>query len=328
VKNQIKKRSLTGIKPSGTFHLGNYLGAVRPALSLIEQNYECFYFIANYHALTSVMNQKELEDYTYSITASWLSFNTLNKGVTVYLQSDVPEIFELSWILSCFTSKGLLDRAHAYKDALAKNANVSNGLYTYPVLMAADILAFDVDVVPVGRDQKQHIEIARDIASAVNNNYGKPVLKLPESLIQENVETIPGLDGEKMSKSKNNVIPVFEDEKKIKKLVNSIVTDCSTVEDKKDPDKCTIFKIYSCFANADEILALRNKYTAGGMGWGEAKSTLFNKLMEHFAEPRKRYIELMNNKDHIRNILRQGSIKAREHAGQVLGRVKNAIGAI
>jgi len=323
-----KKRALTGIKPTGTLHIGNYLGSIKPALELSEKGYQAYYFIANYHALTTMHSKKELEELTYMHAAAWLAFGSQDKGVTVYLQSDIPEIFELSWILSCFTTKGLLERAHAYKDAIAKGEKTVNlGVFTYPVLMGADIIAFDTDYVPVGKDQKQHVEIARDIAGSFNNVFGD-VLKLPEPLINEAVMTVPGIDGEKMSKSYNNIIPVFAEPEEIRKITARIKTDSSRVEDPKDPDKCIIYNIYKLFAKDTDVKTLRKKYTDGGLSWKDAKEALAEELINYFAEARFKYKEMLSDKTAIRKILSDNAGKARLLASGVLKRVRNMIGVV
>lgn len=322
------KRALTGIKPTGTFHIGNYLGSLRPALELADAGYQTFYFIANYHAITTLHNAKELERLSYEHTASWLAFGSEQKRVLLYLQSDVPEIFELSWILSCFATKGLLERAHAYKDAVARGDKVINhGLFSYPVLMASDIVAFDTDYVPVGKDQKQHVEIARDIAQAFNNTFGS-VLKLPEPLIKETVMTVPGIDGQKMSKSYNNIIPIFADESEIRKIVARIKTDSSKVEESKDPDKCIIYNIYKLIANEQETVTLRKRYIDGGLSWKEAKDALADKILEHFSEARKDYTKIISDKAYINSVLKNNAEKARAVAQTTLKRVRKALGII
>jgi tryptophanyl-tRNA synthetase len=323
-----KKRALTGIKPTGTLHIGNYLGSIKPALELSEKGYQAYYFIANYHALTTMHSKKELEELTYMHAAAWLAFGSQDKGVTLYLQSDIPEIFELSWILSCFTTKGLLERAHAYKDAIAKGEKTVNlGVFTYPVLMGADIIAFDTDYVPVGKDQKQHVEIARDIAGSFNNVFGD-VLKLPEPLINESVMTVPGIDGEKMSKSYNNIIPVFAEPEEIRKITARIKTDSSRVEDPKDPDKCIIYNIYKLFAKDTDVKTLRKKYTDGGLSWKDAKEALAEELINYFAEARLKYKEMLSDKTAIRKILSDNAGKARLLASGVLKRVRDVIGVV
>lgn len=324
----MSKRALTGVKPTGIFHIGNYLGAVRPAFDLVDQGYEAFYFIANYHALTTLNKKQEMEELTYMHTAAWLAFGAQEKNITLYLQSDIPEIFELSWVLSCFATKGLLERAHAYKDAVAKGDKVINhGLFSYPVLMAADIIAFDADYVPVGKDQKQHVEIARDIAGAFNVIYGD-ILKQPQPLIKEDVMTVTGLDGQKMSKSYNNVIPVFAEPDEIRKLTAKIKTDSSKIEDPKDPDKCNVFNIYKLFASQENTEALRKKYLAGGMSWKEAKDLLAEELINQFKEPRRKYLEAMSDKIMIRRVLLNNAEKARTVCKPVMNRVRQAIGIL
>ena len=324
----MSKRALTGVKPTGIFHIGTYLGAVKPAFELVDSGYEAFYFIANYHALTTLNKKQEMEDLTYMHTAAWLAFGAQEKNITLYLQSDIPEIFELAWVLSCFATKGLLERAHAYKDAVAKgDKTINHGLFSYPVLMAADIVAFDADFVPVGKDQKQHVEIARDIAGAFNNTYGN-ILKQPQPLIREDVMVVPGLDGQKMSKSYNNIIPVFAEPDQIRKLTSRIKTDSSKVEDPKDPDKCIVFNIYKLFASVSDAESLRKRYVTGGMSWKEAKDLLADELIKNFEEPRRRYDEILKDKAGIRNILLKNSEHARAICGPVMKRVRDAIGIL
>jgi len=324
----MSKRALTGVKPTGTFHIGNYLGAVRPALELADSGYECFYFIANYHSLTTLNDKKQMEELTYHHTASWLALGAQEKNITLYLQSDIPQIFEMAWVLSCFTTKGLLERAHAYKDAVARGYKVINhGLFSYPVLMAADIVTFDTNFVPVGKDQKQHVEIARDIAGAFNNTFGS-VLQLPQPLIREEVMTVPGTDGQKMSKSYNNIIPVFATPDEIRKIISKVKTDSSKVEEPKDPDKCILYNVYKLLAPADKVQALRKRYLDGGMSWKEAKDTLADMVIDYFAPARTRYDDLMNNKAEIHKILKANAEKAKVIAEGTMARVRKAIGII
>jgi tryptophanyl-tRNA synthetase len=324
----MSKRALTGVKPTGTFHIGNYLGAVRPALELADKGYECFYFIANYHSLTTLNDKKQMEELTYHHTASWLALGSQEKKITLYLQSDIPQVFELAWVLSCFTTKGLLERAHAYKDAVARGDKVINhGLFSYPVLMAADIVTFDTNFVPVGKDQKQHVEIARDIAGAFNQAFGA-VLQLPEPLIREEVMTVPGIDGQKMSKSYNNIIPVFATPDEIRKIIARVKTDSSKVEDPKDPDACLIYNIYKLLAPSDKVSAFRKRFLDGGLSWKEAKDTLADLIIDHFAPARARYNDLMNDKAEIQKILKTNAEKARTIASATLARVRKAIGII
>jgi tryptophanyl-tRNA synthetase len=269
-----------------------------------------------------------MEELTYHHTASWLALGSEEKKITLYLQSDIPQVFELAWVLSCFTTKGLLERAHAYKDAVARGDKVINhGLFSYPVLMAADIVTFDANYVPVGKDQKQHVEIARDIAGAFNQAFGA-VLQLPEPLIREEVMTVPGIDGQKMSKSYNNIIPVFASPDEIKKIIARVKTDSSKVEDPKDPDACIIYNIYKLLAPADQVKAFRKRFTDGGLSWKEAKDTLADMIIDHFAPARARYNDLMNDKGEILKILKKNEEKAVTVASATLARVRKAIGII
>jgi len=286
-----KKTSLTGIKPTGTPHLGNYLGAIKPALSLVEE-YKPFYFIADYHGLTTIRDPQEMKRYTYEVAATWLAMGLDPGEVVFYRQSDIPEVFELSWVLSCFTGKGWLNRAHAYKASADDNAEagrdadegINAGLYNYPVLMAADIILFNTQVVPVGQDQRQHLEMARDIANAFNHVYGETLVP-PDALIVDDVATVPGLDGRKMSKSYGNTIELFAPPKQLRKQVMRIVTDTKAIEEPKDPDENNIYNIYKHFATAEMIAENRKKYTQGGVGYGDLKKELFELLNEQFTGP-------------------------------------------
>jgi len=327
------QRVLTGIKPSGIPHLGNYYGAIRPALALAERaDVQGLYFIADYHALTSVHDRAELDRLIRGIAAAWLALGLDPARVLFYRQSAVPETFELAWILACFTSKGALNRAHAYKarveEAVRKqldpDALVDMGLFNYPVLMAADILLFDCDRVPVGSDQLQQIEIARDIVGRVNHLYGDGVLHPPEGLC-EDTALLPGLDGRKMSKSYGNAIPLFAPPKEVRKLVGRIVTDSSPPEAPKDPEASLIFHIYRLLAPPAETAALRARYEAG-IGWGDAKAQLADLLERTFAAPRARYEELMAHPERIDALLADGAARARALAAPVLARVRRAIG--
>lgn len=329
----MKKIALTGIKPTGTPHIGNYLGAIKPALELAK-NYDARYFIADYHALNSIKDPKLLNELTYEIAATWLAFGLDTKKVLFYKQSDIPEIFELSIFLSAFTAKGLMNRAHAYKAVIASNKennkdddfNINMGLFTYPILMAADILMFNTNVVPVGKDQKQHIEIAADIAQAINYNYKKDILTIPEPLISKTMELIPGLDGRKMSKSYNNVISPFLATKKLRKLVMKIKTNSQGIEEVKNPDDCNVFALYKLFASTTEQNELRKRYEAGGMGWGNAKQTLFEKLEEVFAPYRENYNTIISDKAEIDRMLKEGALKAREISSKTMQRLRNTAG--
>ncbi|WP_127716538.1 tryptophan--tRNA ligase [Halobacteriovorax sp. HLS] len=329
-----KKISLTGIKPTGMPHLGNYLGAIKPALEMANSGqYEAYYFIADYHSLTSVHKAQELNDYIYEVAACWLALGLDPSNVTLYKQSDIPEIMELNWILSCFSAKGLMNRAHAYKALSAENESkgrdtdhgINMGLYTYPILMSSDILFLKSDFVPVGADQLQHIEIARDLANAFNHVYGE-VFTLPQAKVQEG-ELVPGLDGRKMSKSYDNHIPLFLTEKKLRKMINKITTDSSEPSEPKDPENSLIFDFYKLFATEQQIKDLSDWYKRG-IGWGEAKLELFNVINEELKGPREKYNELMADRKLIDEILEQGAAKVRPRASEFLKEVKKAIGVI
>jgi tryptophanyl-tRNA synthetase len=310
------------------------LGAIRPALELAARDdLQSFYFIADYHALTTIHDRGALDRLTREVAATWLAFGLDPKRVLFYRQSDVPETFELAWILSCFAAKGLLNRAHAYKARVAENARagvdpdtgVDMGLFNYPVLMAADIVLFDCDLVPVGRDQEQHIEIARDLVGRVCHLFGEGVLHPPEALLGEETAVVPGLDGRKMSKSYDNTIPLFLPAKQLRKRVGQIVTDTSPPETPKDPDSSLIFQIYRLLAGPAEVAALRARYEAG-IGWGAAKGELADLLERLLAEPRARYDALMADPAAIDALLADGAARARAVAAPVLARVRRAIG--
>ncbi|MCD4650171.1 MAG: tryptophan--tRNA ligase [Candidatus Cloacimonetes bacterium] len=327
------KRALTGIKPTGIPHIGNYFGAIKPGLELAE-NYQAFYFIADYHALNQIKDSKQLKDSSYQVAAAWLACGLDPKKTLIYRQSSVPETFELSTILAAFTPKGLMNRAHAYKAVVAQNEEagkntddgVNMGLFTYPILMAADILLFDADVVPVGKDQKQHLEMAIDIAQTINYTYQKELLKIPEPVIRTETETVIGLDGRKMSKSYNNVIPLFLPAGQLRKHVMRIVTNSQTVEESKDPETCNIFALYKLFASKHEQEALAKMYRDGGMGWGVAKQTLFEKMDIELTPYRNHYDELMSDKAQIDKILDEGSALARSIAVRKMAKLRKALG--
>jgi tryptophanyl-tRNA synthetase len=326
------KIALTGIKPSGTPHVGNYLGMIRPALEL-ARTYQALYFIADYHALTTVKDRKDLQFQTYEVAATWLALGLDPEKTIFYRQSDIPEVMELTWVLSCFTSKGLLNRAHAYKAAVDENLaagsppdeGINSGLYFYPVLMAADILMFGSHFVPVGADQRQHIEIARDIAIAFNNNYGE-ILTVPEAVIREEVMTIPGLDGRKMSKSYDNVIPIFAPSKALRKSVMRIVTDSRRPEDPKDPETDNVFAIYRYFAAEAEIERTRQHYLDGGVAYSEIKEDLFELLESRFGEARSKFEALMKDWAYLDQVLMSGAAKARTIATPMMEKVRRAVG--
>ena len=328
----MKKIALSGIKPTGTLHIGNYLGMIKPAFDLIE-NFQTLYFIADYHALTTLKDRVNLNQYVYDVAATLLALGLDPHKVIFFRQSDIPEIYEFTWVLNCFTAKGLLNRAHAYKAVVDANieagkqpdADVNAGIYGYPVLMAADILLYGSHFVPVGQDQRQHVEIARDIALAVNNTCGE-VLAVPEALIQETVMTIPGIDGRKMSKNYNNTIPIFSDAKALRKQVMRIVTDSSRPEDPKNPDECNVFNIFKYFAPADTIESRRNAYLSGGLAYSEIKQELYELLNEFFGGRRDTYHNLLDDKNHLDHILNEGADRARALAGPVLENVRRAVG--
>lgn len=327
------KIALTGIKPTGVLHIGNYFGAIQPALKLAEE-YDARYFIADYHALNTVKNPQKLRSNALDVAAGWLASGLDPNKVIFYRQSAVPETFELATILMAFTSKGLMNRAHAYKAAVQENLEKSNdpdagvnmGLFTYPALMAADILLFDSDVVPVGQDQTQHVEMAADIAQAINFNYKKELLKIPQALIQERVAVIPGLDGQKMSKSYGNTIPLFSSERQLHKLIMRVVTNSQMVDEPKDPDSSQIYQLYKLFADAEEQAALAGRYRAGGMGWGEAKEELFRVVNRTLTPLRNRFEKITADAKKLDAILAEGAEKARVIAKETLRRLRDAIG--
>ena len=328
-----QKISLTGIKPSGIPHIGNYFGAIKPALELVTK-YEARYFIADYHALNMIKDPDLLREQSYDLAATWLACGLNPEKVLFYRQSDVRETFELSTILMAFTPKGLMNRAHAYKAHIAFNQDsgkdvdegINMGLFTYPVLMAADILLFNTNLVPVGKDQKQHVEMTADIAQTVNRAYQKDLLVIPKPLISEETQIITGLDGRKMSKSYNNVIPLFLPAKKFRKIIMKIVTNSQGIEESKDPDKSSIFSLYKLFANPIQIQALRERYIAGGMGWGHAKQDLFDLMEAHFSGMRDDYDKLIKDRAYLDETLKKGAEKASEIACATVDRLRTATG--
>ncbi len=328
-KPKSTKRLVTGVKPSGFPHLGNYLGAIRPAIELQNEYEEAFFFIADLHSLTTVRNAAEHREYIRGVALDFLALGLDPQKVTLFRQSDLPEHAELSWILSCITPFGLMDRAHAWKDAVAKKLkDPTVGLFTYPVLMAADILLYQANIVPVGKDQKQHVEIARDLADKFNHTFGE-TFTLPEPSIPEEIASIPGTDGtHKMSKSYKNTIEIFGAEEVIRKQIMGIKTDSKAVEEPKDPDTDTVFKLYCLIATATEIENLRDKYLAGGFGYGEAKKLLANKYLEYFAEARQKRIELTKDLGYLDEVLATGAQKAKKFASQTLTTVKKKVGLL
>ncbi|MEG0201819.1 MAG: tryptophan--tRNA ligase [Comamonas sp.] len=327
-------RFLTGITPSGTPHLGNYAGMMRPAIDASRaKNVENFYFLADYHALIKCQDPERIQRSTIEIAASWLAAGLDPEHVTFYRQSDIPEIPELTWFLTCVTGKGLLNRAHAYKASVDKNHaagvdaddGVTAGLFMYPVLMGADILAFNAHKVPVGRDQVQHLEMARDMASSFNHIYGGEYFALPEAVVEESVATLPGLDGRKMSKSYNNTIPLFAPREQLKKLINSITTDSRAPGEAKETEGSALFQIYQAFASAEEAEALRQQYAAG-IAWGDAKQMLFERIDREIAPMRERYEYLIAHPAELEAILQAGAVKARKLATPLLAELRSAVG--
>ena len=327
------KRFLTGITPSGTPHLGNYVGAIRPSVrASLKADVDSFYFLADYHALIKIDDPSRIQRSTLEIAASWLAAGLDPERVTFYRQSDIPEISELTWLLTCVTSKGLLNRAHAYKAAVDQNTaaqeepdtDVNAGLFMYPVLMAADILMFNAHKVPVGRDQVQHIEMARDIAQRFNHLYSEH-FTLPEAAIEESVATLPGLDGRKMSKSYDNHIPLFAPREQLRKLIAGIVTDSRAPGEPKETEGSALFQIYQAFATPQETTALRQAY-ADGISWADAKQLLFERIDFEIAPLREAYLTLMNDPGKIEAILLAGAARARQIATPFMGRLRQAVG--
>ncbi len=317
-------RILSGIQPSGLLHIGNYFGMMKPAIALQDEG-EALYFIADYHALTSVRDPDVLRENVQRVAVDFLAAGLDPERAALFKQSDVPQVTELTWILSTVAPKGLLERAHSYKDKLARGLAPMVGLFSYPVLMAADILIYDSDIVPVGKDQKQHIEMTRDLAGKMNEQFGQ-IFKLPEARINPETQVVPGLDGQKMSKSYGNNIDIFGDEKETRKRVMSIVTDSTPVETPKDPAKSTIFQLYSLFASKNEIASMRERFKKGGTGYGDFKKELFEKLWEYFSPMRKRREEILADKSYVDNVLVRGAKRANEVADDVMTRVRAAVG--
>ena len=317
-------RVLSGIQPSGKLHIGNYFGAMRQHLQLQAEN-DAFYFIADYHALTSGLAPAELSQNILDVALDYLALGLDPEKTVFWRQSDVPEITELAWILSCVTPMGLLQRCTSYKDKVAQGLSPNHGLFAYPVLQAADILAFHSNLVPVGADQKQHIEVTRDIAGYFNNTYGE-ILTLPEHYILESVAVVPGIDGRKMSKSYDNILGMFEPQSSIKKKVMRIVTDSTPVEEAKDPGKCSVFALLKLVASEDELAEWENRYRSGGMGYGEAKKRLLELVLEYFKPYRSKRQELENNLDYVHEVLQKGADKARPVAHKTFEDVRKAVG--
>jgi tryptophanyl-tRNA synthetase len=323
---------VTGIKPSGSPHLGNYLGMIRPALAQAER-FRAFYFIADLHALTTLRDSRELRELSYEATATWVALGLDPATAVLYRQSDLPQVAELAWILSCVTPKGLLNRAHAYKAAAEANRGagrepddgVNAGLFSYPVLMAADILAVGAQRVPVGLDQQQHLEIARDIAHYFNSKF-IPILTVPKAAFPSDIATIPGIDGQKMSKTNGNLIPIFGDPIAIRKAIMRIVTDSKGPEESKDPETCTVFALYRHFAPSEEVGQVRERYVRGGIAYSEVKDALFGHLHKHFQAAQARYQQLMAQPDHLDEILEDGAARARPVVRELTQQVREAVG--
>lgn len=321
-------RALSGIKPTGTLHIGNYLGAAKQFEMMQRQNYEGFYFIADYHTLNSYPDPAVLTENTWNIILDYLAFGLDPQKSTIFLQSQVPEVVELAFILSNFTPMGLMQRAHSYKDKTAKGEQINVGLFYYPILMTADILLYKSGVVPVGKDQKQHVEIARDIAEKFNLHYQKDVFVLPKPYIPQDVAIVPGTDGRKMSKSYENTIEMFAASKAFKKQVMGIITDSTPLEDPKDPEKCTVFDLYKLFASVSDVKLMAEKLRAGGYGYGHAKKELFESIKEFFAPMRERRDELEKDRGYVEKVLKEGGEKARAVAIETIKEVKKVTGLV
>ena len=317
-------RILTGLQPSGNLHIGNYFGAMRQLLEL-QQKGETFLFIADYHALTTSPKADDLRSNVYHLALDFLSCGLSLDNTVFFRQSDVPQVTELMWILNNITTVGFLERAHSYKDKIAKGFTPNTGLFTYPVLMAADILLYGSELVPVGKDQKQHLEITRDLAIRFNNDY-EETFKIPEAYIPTSVAVVPGIDGQKMSKSYGNTIPLFGAQKAIRKIVMSIVTDSTPMEDPKDPEKCNVVALYKLVATPEEVEEMKANYRAGNYGYGHAKQALFEKLWAYFEPMRERRAQLEKDPDYIWDVLREGGKKASEEAEKTMDRVRRAVG--
>ena len=317
-------RVLSGIQPSGSLHIGNYFGAMRQHIQL-QAEHECFYFIADYHALTSNPAPAEVTKHALDVTMDYLALGLDTEKTVFWRQSDVPEVTELTWLLSCVTPMGLLQRCTSYKDKVAQGLSPNHGLFAYPVLQAADILIYKSDLVPVGADQKQHIEVTRDISIRFNNTYGE-IFTVPSEHIIESVAVVPGTDGQKMSKSYGNTIEIFEPEKSLRKNVMRIVTDSTPVDEPKDPDKCSVFALLKLVASSEELAEWEKKYRDGGMGYSEAKKRLAELLIDYFKPYRQKRAELEGNIDYVKEVLVRGAERAKAVAAQTLAQARKAVG--
>ncbi|MBL7471798.1 tryptophan--tRNA ligase [Robertkochia sediminum] len=319
-------RILTGIQSTGVPHLGNLLGAIIPAIEMAKDpNNDSFLFIANLHSLTQIKEGETLRENTLATAAAWLACGLDTEKTVFYRQSDVPQTTELTWYLSCYFPYQRLTLAHSFKDKADRLDDVNTGLFTYPMLMAADILLYDAEYVPVGKDQLQHLEMTRDVASRIHNKVGE-IFVMPEARVQENTKLVPGTDGEKMSKSRNNIINIFLPDKKLRKQVMSITTDSTPLEDPKDPDTCNVFALFQLMATEEQTADLRAKYLAGGFGYGHAKQALYELILEKFAQERERFNHYMENPEEVDRILTAGAAKASTVANGVLDRVREKMG--
>ncbi|MFP6864515.1 MAG: tryptophan--tRNA ligase [Roseibacillus sp.] len=318
-------RTLTGLQPSGTLHVGNYFGAMRPAVQFQETG-EAYYFVADYHAMTTTHDPSELRENVRGVAVDFLACGLDPAKAVFWRQSDVPEVNELAWILSTVCPMGLLQRCHSYKDKVAQGIAPSHALFAYPVLMAADILLYDSNQVPVGEDQKQHLEVTRDLVIKINERFGEGTLVLPEAIIPKAVAKVPGLDGQKMSKSYNNALPIFGDEKPLRKTVMKIVTDSTPVEAPKPTEGSVILDLYQLFASEADYEVMVKDHQAGGIGYGDFKKRLWEAYWDFFAPMRERRAELLDDPGYVEKVLADGAVKAREEGERVLGRVRNAVG--
>lgn len=319
-------RYLTGLQPSGQLHIGNYFGAILPAVQLQHKG-EAFYFIANYHAMTTMTSPRVLRENTFSAAVDFLACGLDPQKAVFFIQSAVPEVNELAWILSTVCPMGLLERCHSYKEKTARGIAAAHALFAYPVLMAADILLYNADAVPVGKDQKQHLEVTRDLAGKMNEAYGRGLFRLPEPIVNEGAAVVPGLDGQKMSKSYGNTLPIFGEEKEVRKLINKkIVTDTTPIEAAKPTENSIILALYKLFATSVNYDDMVHRHQAGGWGYGQFKKELFDAYWEYFRKPREQRTWLLEHPEFVHDVLNAGAARAREEAAETLSRVRKAIG--
>ncbi|MBR3926698.1 MAG: tryptophan--tRNA ligase [Akkermansia sp.] len=321
-------RFLTGLQPSGQLHIGNYFGAIKSAVELQNKG-EAFYFIANYHAMTTMTSAAQLREYTINLAIDFLACGLDPQKAIIFSQSAVPEVNELAWILSTVCPMGLLERCHSYKDKIAKGFSPNHALFAYPALMAADILLYNSDAVPVGKDQKQHVEVTRDLAGKINDAFGGDIFKLPEPIINEVTAIVPGLDGQKMSKSYGNTLPIFGEEKPMRKIINKkVVTDATPLEDPKPTEGSIILALYKLFATAEQYDEMVDAHKRGGVGYGQFKKDLFEAYWEYFRAAREKREWLVANPDYVTGVLTDGAARAREEANITLTRVREAVGLV